>query len=282
MPPRHLLLLVLPLSLSLGCAVVAAPAAGSATPRDPVAGFLSEQSVPDGLVLLPQPPEVEVPSGAERSAAAALDWKVMEESFNERGPRWEQAKADARLDSPDDVFSCALGTPITGAAAPRLYALLRRVGADASLGMRAVKNRYNRRRPFMLNGRPSCTPEDEPALRTNGSYPSGHTATGWAWALALAEVAPDHQDAILRRGFAYGESRLVCNVHWYSDTVQARLLVSTLMARLHAEPAFRDAVQAARIELADLRSLGLSPSMDCAKEAAALQGTPLFPTSRQQ
>ena len=38
----------------------------------------------------------------------------------------------------------------------------------------------------MLDGQPICTPEKEQSLRAQGSYPSGHTSIGWAWALVLA------------------------------------------------------------------------------------------------
>ncbi len=41
----------------------------------------------------------------------------------------------------------------------------------------------------MENNAPVCTPEDEEKLRKDGSYPSGHTALGWAWALILTEIA---------------------------------------------------------------------------------------------
>ena len=47
----------------------------------------------------------------------------------------------------------------------------------------------------------------------DGSCPSGHTDIGWGWALILSEIAPDRTDAILERDRAFGESRVVCNVH---------------------------------------------------------------------
>nr|WP_255441193.1 hypothetical protein [Synechococcus sp. HK01-R] len=62
----------------------------------------------------------------------------------------------------------------------------------------------------MVNGQPICTPEDEPALRSDGSYPSGHTAVGWGWGLILSTIAPDRSDELIARGRAYGESRSVC------------------------------------------------------------------------
>lgn len=44
----------------------------------------------------------------------------------------------------------------------------------------------------------TCNPEQQEELSTNGSYPSGHTAIGWATALVLAEVNPDRQNEILK------------------------------------------------------------------------------------
>jgi len=78
--------------------------------------------------------------------------------------------------------------------------ILRRTLADAGLSTYAAKNHYQRHRPFMVNNTPTCTPDEEEALRKDGSYPSGHTSIGWAWALILTEVFPDQADVILERG----------------------------------------------------------------------------------
>ena len=69
---------------------------------------------------------------------------------------------------------------------------------------------------------------------------------------------------------AYGESRNVCNVHWHSDVVQGRTIGAGVVARMHAEPAFRADLEAARSELAAVRARNAKPSRDCAAEAAAL------------
>ena len=66
-----------------------------------------------------------------------------------------------------------------------------------------------RRRPFMRFNEPTLTPDDEPALRKNGSYPSGHTLLGWSSALLLSEINPERADTILARGLMYGESRVI-------------------------------------------------------------------------
>ena len=79
----------------------------------------------------------------------------------------------------------------------------------------AAKDHYKRARPFVLNKQPICTPDDEKELMKSSSYPSGHAAVGWAWALILSGIAPEETDAILARGRAFGETRLICN--WQSD-----------------------------------------------------------------
>ena len=220
----------------------------------------------NSLVLLPAPP-------AAGSAAFALDEDVARRSVALRGtPRWTQAALDADLSFPAaaGTFSCALDAPITEADTPYLYQLLRRTLTDAGLSTYSAKDHYKRARPFVASKEPICTPAEQAAIEKDGSYPSGHTAVGWAWALVLSEIAPERTGALLARGMAYGESRNVCNVHWHSDVVQGRTIGAGVVARLHAEPVFRADLEAARSELAAVRARNAKPSRDCAAEAAAL------------
>ena len=141
---------------------------------------------------------------------------------------------------------------------------------DAGLSTYRAKNKYQRPRPFMVNGEPICTPAEEERLKKSGSYPSGHTALGWAWALILTEMAPERADAILARGRDFGESRNVCNVHWHSDVVEGRLMGASVVARLHSDPAFRADLEKAKAELEAVRDKDLKPTRDCQAEADAL------------
>ena len=147
---------------------------------------------------------------------------------------------------------------------------MHRSSYDASLATRAVKSYYHRSRPFVVNKETACTPDQEESLMESGSYPSGHSTIGWMWALILAEIAPERINAILSRGLAFGESRVVCNVHWESDVVAGRTLGAGVVARLHADAAFREDLEAAKAEFAAIRAQGLKPRRDCAAEAAAL------------
>ena len=101
----------------------------------------------------------------------------------------------------------------------------RKVALDAGFSTRGAKEKYNRLRPFMLNNEPICTPNLQSTM-VDGSYPSGHTAAGWAWALVLAELSPELTEAIITRGREFGESRVVCNVHWQSDVDAGRFMAS--------------------------------------------------------
>jgi acid phosphatase (class A) len=118
---------------------------------------------------------------------------------------------------------------------------------------------------------PSPIPaEDEAKLAKNGSYPSGHTSVGWAWALILAEIAPERADAILSRGYSFGRSRVVCGVHWQSDVHAGRVIAAAVVAKLHSDPVFLAQLAAAGKELAAVRAKGFKPANDCEAEAAAL------------
>ena len=243
-----------------------APAGGMVSQFNAAAGYLTQETVPDSLALLPPPP-------AEGSPALALDEEVHKSAAALRDtPRYRLAALDAELVFPKaaDAFACTLGVPIDDQHTPRLYRLMQRILLDAGTATAGAKNKYMRARPFMVHQEPSCKPEDEARLRTNGSYPSGHTAIGWAWALALAEVDPARHDAILARGRAYGESRLVCNVHWQSDIIEGRFLAAAVVSQEHAAAEFRADIEAARKEIAGARAKKLAPGRDCAAEAEAL------------
>jgi acid phosphatase (class A) len=227
-------------------------------------GYLPRGAAPDSLVFVPPPP-------APGSAAFARDEEGARAAVTLRGsPRWDQATIDADLFKPDTtgVFSCAAGFTIGAETTPRLAALLRRAGPDLALAVYPTKRLYKRPRPFMVNGQPTCTPQDEAVLRADGSYPSGHSAIGYGWSLLLAEVVPDRAAQIVARGLAFGDSRRICNVHWLSDIEQGRSVAAAVVARLHAEPAFRADLEAARAEVAARRAQLAVP--DCARENAAL------------
>ncbi len=231
-------------------------------------GYLPRASLPDSLALLPPPP-------AAGSAAFARDEEAHDTAASQRGSaRWNLASADAVLAFPQaaDTFSCAAGIPIGHETTPHLNRLLGKMLIDVALSTAAAKDHYKRTRPFVAHNEATCAPADEAALRGNGSYPSGHSAIGWSWALALAEIDPEHDDAILERGREFGQSRLVCDAHWQSDIDAGRIIASATVARLHGDAQFKADLEQARLEVLAAHEAGLTPDHDCAAEAAALGG----------
>lgn len=230
-------------------------------------GYLDRKQLPDSLALLPKPP-----AAGSAQAAADLDMHRGTRALRDT-PRWALAARDANLKFPaaSETFACALGVPVSAGATPHLNMLLRRTLLDAGLATYAAKDAYNRQRPFVVLGESTCSPAEEKTLAKDGSYPSGHSALGWAWALVLAEVAPDRSDALLARGLEFGFSRVVCGVHWQSDVEAGRVIGAAAVARLHADATFKAQLALAKGEVEAARAAGARPAADCAAEAAALK-----------
>ncbi len=258
------------LAFAAGCATVAPPPTELPEIRPGyVAGYLDKAAYPDSRALLPPPPAagsaaLAADEAAERAARALRD-----------GPRGRLAAQDAELRFPKAAghFACALGLAVSAEATPHLNMLLRRVRMDASRATDAAKDHYRRPRPFMVTKEKTCVPKDEARMKPD-AYPSGHASIGWAWALTLAEVAPERGGAILARGLAYGESRVVCGVHWRSDLEAGRIMGAATVARLHADPVYAAQVAEARREVLAAWAAGAKPAGDCEAEARALATGP--------
>ncbi|WP_269914258.1 acid phosphatase [Acinetobacter sp. HY1485] len=214
--------------------------------------FLTQAQTPNSLAILPPPPAFN--SVAFLADQAAFDAGRMLKDT----PRWERAKKDAEWsdESIGEPFSDVVGVEISEKNTPITYALLKNIRTDSgSLATKTAKQHYNRMRPFVFFNTETCMPEDEHYLRGNGSYPSGHTTIGWSTALILAEILPERQNEILKRGYDYGQSRVICGAHWQSDVDAGRMMGAAEVARLHADPKFIKMLADAKKELEKKKSL---------------------------
>lgn len=215
-----------------------------------VNGYLERGQLPDSKALLPQPPTAGSPEAAADLATHLSTRKL-------RGsPRWHQAAADNWLIFPAaaDPFSCALGLTINAEETPHLTMLMRRSLLDAALATFGAKTYYQRQRPFIAFNESTCVPDEEARLSKDGSYPSGHAALGWAWALILTGLAPERADALLKRGFDFGQSRMICGVHWQSDVDNGRIIGAAVVARLQSDPVFKAQSEFAQQEIVKSRN----------------------------
>lgn len=209
-----------------------------------VTSFLSEDEIPTGAKFLPLPPAI-------TDASFYNDWQRYEWGKTMRNTeRGKQAVEDA-VHSPEyfsKIYSEPFGMIISQEKTPEIFTLMKRILATTYLSNKKSKSRIFRTRPFVQFNEPTPVPGDEEKLKVNSSYPSGHTTMGWAIALVLAEINPAHQDEILKRGFEYGESRVIVGFHFQSDVDHARIITSALVNRLHANDDFINQLQKAKNE----------------------------------
>lgn len=236
----------------LGCASApAAPPTFWTGFRDHPHGYLDKATAPDAAAFLPPPPE----PGSLRDQDDTATYRAARALKDT--PRWAQARADNEIETPGAprVFNEALGVEFVPERMPTLTRLLGRMLGDLETIQTPAKRGFTRPRPFVAEPAETCFPP-EAWLAASGSYPSGHSALGWAWALVLAEMAPDRADAVLARGLAYGESRMICGVHYASDVEAGRIVGAALVAALKADPDFQADFAVASRELAQARRAG--------------------------
>ncbi|GAA0298721.1 hypothetical protein GCM10009087_05710 [Sphingomonas oligophenolica] len=238
------------------CAGFAVETAGPAN-----SAYLSPETTPDGLRILPPPP-------AAGGPVAMADRRVFAATRRLQGsPRWKVATSDVGTEA-FEHFACALGVKLDPKTVPALTRLFDR--AETSGVVDPVKQFYHVPRPYIGSTAPICQPRTG-ALAANGDYPSGHAAGGWMEALILAELAPDRATEILARGRAFGESRLVCGAHSLSAVEAGWLAGAAATAALHGSAEFRGDLEAARAELVTARASAPAPDAAvCRVEAAAL------------
>jgi acid phosphatase (class A) len=239
----------------------------AATPEN--IGFLHPEERPDtaGLFLPPPAPGSSRMSADEETYRANARWRGT--------PRWQLAYRDANVQFPQaaNVFACAAGIHVTQQTTPQLYRLLQRTIIDAGKSTLPAKEKYKRPRPYVVHDDPNCLPDNAAKPPSNDAFPSGHASLGWAWALILTELVPDRAGAILARGYEFGQSRVICGLHWQSDVDAGRIIGSAVVARQHADEEFRAAMQHAAKELVRARDAFAKAAIDCAAEAEVL-GTP--------
>ena len=207
--------------------------------------YFSFRELPNMLKWAPAPPD---------TMGAAFTYDIMQYMW---GKEMRQNKERADIAIRDAVYSLEciaqefsepFGLTISEENTPEIWKLLRDAKATCEAISGFPKYYYKRKRPFVRFQEPTATPEFEPELRRNFSYPSGHTILGWASALLLTEINPERADTILARGMMYGESRVIVGAHWQSDVDAGRLAAAAVYAKMHTSERFLEQMRRARQE----------------------------------
>ncbi|MBR4810565.1 MAG: phosphatase PAP2 family protein [Bacteroidaceae bacterium] len=220
------------------------------TEKDTVYVFL--ENMPDAGIYLPPPPDM-------LSTQYADDFAQWQWGKTVRPTdRGQQANDDSQwgIDGMIRIHQGTLGFEISKQKTPAIYRLLYNVLWTENLSTHNAKRKYMRTRPFaQYNEHTWGRFDNERELRFNGSYPSGHTALGWATALVLSEMVPELQDTLLRTGFQYGESRVIVGAHYQSDVDAGYLCGSTAVAVMHTSEYFQKDLEAARKEYCKIKGI---------------------------
>lgn len=229
--------------------------------------YVKPYEMPNAGYYLPAPPD----TASMDFVDDMIQWQWGKTQRNT--PRGRQAN----MESPwlpsimESVMSQCLGLDtICAEKTPALARLLLRAYNTGNKSTAAAKALYMRTRPFVQMGEDTWAEYDTDYLRTNGSYPSGHTSLGWGTALAFAEMWPELQDTIMRRGFQFGENRIITGAHYQSDVTAGYLCASAAFARAHLHPEYQQDIEAARAEYKRLK--GLPDDYDPVAHAGLPQG----------
>ena len=163
-----------------------------------------------------------------------------------------RAKAD---DAEEDifVFRNVLGEGFSAQNLPATALLSMHLHNDEGQISNPAKNQFKRARPYQFDAgvKPVCAIKTTP-----DSYPSGHSTTGYLEAFALAMMVPEKRELILARADDYAHNRLVCGVHYASDTVASKAVAYAMFAIIMQKPQFKQEFDAAQQETR--RALGLA------------------------
>jgi len=208
-------------------------------------GYLDPGAL-DAAAVVPPPPALGGP--ADQADVARLK----QATANATDARWQRAVADDA--SVYDRFEKEFGLALDRRHLPRTIRLLNRVATDTLAVTGEVKKLHPRSRPFqrfaldrVCGEATPPKPEAAPAKAT--SYPSGHASVSWAAVLVLTEIAPPRAQALLARVVDFGESRVVCGLHFPSDIEAGRVLAGAVVDKLLAVPEFRRDMACAKTEV---------------------------------
>jgi len=212
--------------------------------------YLPAEKLPDATVFFPPPPDT-----TSVQFMYDISQYMWGKAMRADSARAALAVAQVVTDIPEmaRMFSEPFGMEISPKKTPAIMKVLERGVATIKQTGKKPKDHYMRKRPFVRFNEPTLYPKDEEYLRTNGSYPSGHTIRAWAMALILVEINPDSADAILKYAYEWGQSRVIAGFHWQSDVDASKVIVSAAYARLHADAAFSSDMLKALAEFKKLK-----------------------------
>ncbi len=207
------------------------------------------ESDADFANLLPAPPaDGSARDQADMRAVLALQ-KTLTPQFLER----------IQADTQQSVYQVAgevLGASFTKEHFPLAGEFFDKVNKDSAVGVRAIKQKYKRLRPFQAS-KEVQSPPDIAAASQGPTYPSGHGTFGAEVAILLAMMVPEKRSELFARGWQYGEQRILSGVAYPSDWEAGHIGATVMVTLMLQKPAFKADFEATKAEVR--KGLGLAP-----------------------
>jgi acid phosphatase (class A) len=127
---------------------------------------------------------------------------------------------------------------------PQTAALMTRVWSDATYYFWALKFKYNRTRPYMLESRLKNL--DDTKFQ---AYPSGHASASYVAAYIYQELLPEQKDLFVKNAYDMAFSREILGVHFASDSEAGRIFARQFVNELMKSEAFRKDFEVVRKEI---------------------------------
>jgi len=204
-------------------------------------GLLKPSDFYDPAHFLPPPPAI----GSPRALAELAEVKRYQAEAT------PEQRAEAAADDGSEngtIFAAAIGPGWDLAKLPATAKVLNEVTGSEGPFSDIAKKEFQRDRPWIVDSSiQTCAPH-KPS-QDHASYPSGHATVGYGMGVVLANLMPDHANAILARSAQFAENRLVCGFHFRSDIVAGQQFGTILALRLMQNPQFQRDMAAAKTEL---------------------------------
>ncbi len=174
----------------------------------------------------------------------------------------DRAEVDAD-GSPTETLSDGLGSQLgelylaalEGGDLPKTSALFDRVSENLN-ETETAKSTFDYLRPYVrLNfvGDGGLIYESDngsyDSLTTSGSFPSGHTYSGYQAGTILATLLPELSSTILARASEYGDNRIVLGFHYPLDVIGSRMTSQATVAHRWADDDFAVLLEEAHEEI---------------------------------
>lgn len=192
---------------------------------------------PDAIGLLAPPP---LPDSPEQ-AADLQEVRTVSQS----APDSDVALAKTETKFTTFTFAPEIGPFFEPGKFPKTEEFLRKVRGDAETVVDNAKDYWRRPRPYKVD--PSLA---SGKLEKSFSYPSGHSTESMVLALVLADLFPDHHDAIIAEARNIGWHRVEIARHYPTDIYAGRVLAQAIVREMKEDPDYQKDFAAAKEEIA--------------------------------